>query len=214
MLQVTMTTREPWNLSLVSDEQLLQGLSGLLAGSARVEARVVAHLAEVEERRLHLKAATSSMFDYCLRRLGLSESEAFHRITAARLARRFPVILELLEARSIHLSALRFCAITSPATITDSFWPWPPVDPSTKWRALSPGLLRARMCSHGSESCPQRGAERLSLLLLRMSHPSSRYRSLADRPLLLLLLSRRSNGAKENRWISKLTGSRRRSRRR
>ena len=107
MLQVTMTAREPWNLSLVSDEQLLQDLSGLLAGGARVEARIVAHLAEVEERRLHLKAATSSMFDYCLRRLGLSESEAFHRITAARLARRFPVILELLEDRSIHLSALR-----------------------------------------------------------------------------------------------------------
>jgi len=60
-----------------------------------------------EERRLHLKAATSSLFDYCLRRMGLSESEAFHRITAARLARRFPKIFELLEARAIHLSALR-----------------------------------------------------------------------------------------------------------
>jgi 5-methylcytosine-specific restriction endonuclease McrA len=68
---------------------------------------VVAHLAEVEERRLHLKAAASSLFDYCLRRLGFSESEAFHRITAARLARRFPMIFELLAARSIHLSALR-----------------------------------------------------------------------------------------------------------
>ena len=74
-----------WNLSAVSDERLLQELGELLSGGARTEARIVAHLAEVEERRLHLKADSSSLFDYCLRRFGLSESEAFHRITAARL---------------------------------------------------------------------------------------------------------------------------------
>jgi 5-methylcytosine-specific restriction endonuclease McrA len=98
---------EFWKLSGVSNEYLLAELKGLVASGGRADARVVAHLAEVEERRLHLKAAASSLFDYCLRRLGFSESEAFHRITAARLARRFPVIFQLLEARSIHLSALR-----------------------------------------------------------------------------------------------------------
>jgi hypothetical protein len=102
-----MATPEFWNLSGVSDEHLLQGLSGLLAGGASTEARIVAHLAEVEQRRLHLKASASSLFDYCLRRIGLSDSEAFHRITAVRLARKFPLIFELLEARAIHLSALR-----------------------------------------------------------------------------------------------------------
>ena len=102
-----MVTPEFWQLSAVSDEHLLQNLNGLLAAGARAEAHLVAHLAEGEERRLHLKAATPSLFEYCLRRLGLSESEAFHRITAARLARKFPVIFGLLEARAIHLSALR-----------------------------------------------------------------------------------------------------------
>jgi 5-methylcytosine-specific restriction endonuclease McrA len=102
-----MNEREFWQLSGMSDEDVLRDLKGLVASGGRVDARVVAHLAEVEERRLHLKAATSSLFDYCLRRLGFSESEAFHRITAARLARRFPVIFELLDCRSIHLSALR-----------------------------------------------------------------------------------------------------------
>jgi 5-methylcytosine-specific restriction endonuclease McrA len=102
-----MGEREFWKLSGVSDEDLLHGLTGLVASGAQVDAGVVAHLAEVEERRLHLKAASSSLFDYCLRRLGFSEGEAFLRITATRLARRFPVIFELLAARSIHLSALR-----------------------------------------------------------------------------------------------------------
>jgi 5-methylcytosine-specific restriction endonuclease McrA len=96
-----------WDLSGLTDESVLQGLRGFVSSGARVDANVVAHLAEVEERRLHLKAATSSLFEYCLRRLGFSESEAFHRINAARLAKRFPVIFDLLAARSIHLSALR-----------------------------------------------------------------------------------------------------------
>jgi hypothetical protein len=41
-----------------------------------------------------------------LKRLGLSNNEAFHRITAARLARRFPVIFEMLERRDVHLTAV------------------------------------------------------------------------------------------------------------
>jgi hypothetical protein len=36
----------------------------------------------------------------------LSNNEAFHRITAARLARKFPVIFELLERRDVHLTAV------------------------------------------------------------------------------------------------------------
>jgi hypothetical protein len=101
VLEEFMDHLEFWDLSGVSDPHLLRDLSGFIANGARVEARVVAHLAEVEERRLHLKAASPSLFDYCLRRLGLSESAAFHRITAARLARKFPVIFGFLAAGSI-----------------------------------------------------------------------------------------------------------------
>jgi hypothetical protein len=41
-----------------------------------------------------------------VRQLGLSESEAFHRLTAARIARRFPVVFSLIECRKIHLTAV------------------------------------------------------------------------------------------------------------
>jgi 5-methylcytosine-specific restriction endonuclease McrA len=63
-------------------------------------------LAEVDARKLHLSMGSSSLFDYCLKRLGLSNNEAFHRITAARLGRRFPVIFEMLERRDVHLTAV------------------------------------------------------------------------------------------------------------
>jgi HNH endonuclease len=71
-----------------------------------MEARVVAHLAAIEERRLHLVDGFSSMFDFCLRRLGLSESEAYHRIAAARVARQFPVVFGMIDRGEIHLSAI------------------------------------------------------------------------------------------------------------
>jgi hypothetical protein len=95
-----------WELGDVTDRDLQTELARLLANGARTEARIIAHLAAVEERRLHLEAGSSSLFDYCCHRLGLSENEAFHRITAARLARRFPAIFSLIQRRALHLTAV------------------------------------------------------------------------------------------------------------
>jgi hypothetical protein len=95
-----------WELGDVTDRDLQAELARLLANGARTEARLLAHLAAVEERRLHLEAGSPSLFDYCCCRLGLSENEAFHRITAARLARRFPAVFGLIECRTIHLTAV------------------------------------------------------------------------------------------------------------
>ena len=71
-----------------------------------MEARLVAHLAEVEARRLHLVIGCSSLYDYCRKRLGLSDYEAFVRIAAARVARECPVVFGMLERRELHLTAI------------------------------------------------------------------------------------------------------------
>jgi 5-methylcytosine-specific restriction endonuclease McrA len=101
-----MKTGAFWELGGVSDEQLRGGLAALLASGYRTEARIVAHIAEVEERRLHSRDGSSSLFEYCVKRLGLSESEAFHRLTAARIARQFSGVFGMIERREIHLSAV------------------------------------------------------------------------------------------------------------
>src|SRR4051812_47626473 len=93
-------------LGALSDDALVASLRAICMEGNRVLARLLVHLGEIEERGLHLKAACSSMFDYCVRRLGMSEGEAFRRIAAARLTRRFPSLLPRIERGEIHLSAL------------------------------------------------------------------------------------------------------------
>jgi hypothetical protein len=92
--------------SKLSDDTLLASLTTLLASGRRLLVQVVAYLGEVEERRLHLGMACSSMFDFCQKKLGMSEGEAYRRITAARLATRFPSVLDALADGRIHLSSL------------------------------------------------------------------------------------------------------------
>jgi hypothetical protein len=100
-----MTDAGFWQLRGISDRELELGLSRLLGAGARVEARVVAHLAEVEARRLHL-ARRSSLFEYCLKDLGLSEYEAFCRIATARVAAKYPIVFGMLERRELCLTAI------------------------------------------------------------------------------------------------------------
>src|SRR3974390_804988 len=93
-------------LTELSDAQLLEGLKTLCAEDRSVLARLLAHLIEVEERRLHLESACPSMLQFCVRRLGMSEDEACRRIQAARLARPLPDVLVRIERGDLTLSTM------------------------------------------------------------------------------------------------------------
>jgi hypothetical protein len=90
----------------LSNDELLAGVHTLARQGRVVLARLLVYLGEVEERRLDLRSAYSSLFDFCLRRLGLSDDEACRRVAAARLVRRFPAALGMLERGEIHLTGL------------------------------------------------------------------------------------------------------------
>jgi hypothetical protein len=93
-------------LQSIPDDELLRRLVKLLKDSRRVEADLVAHIGEVDERRLYAREASPSMFVYCTKVLDLSEAEAYLRINAARAAREHPVLLTMLEDGRLHLSAI------------------------------------------------------------------------------------------------------------
>ncbi|HYN01849.1 MAG TPA: HNH endonuclease signature motif containing protein [Vicinamibacteria bacterium] len=93
-------------LTSFSDEDLLRRLSDLLGRSRSDEADLVAHIGEVDRRRLYAREASPSMFAYCTEVLHLSEAEAYLRIAAARAAREHPLLLTLLADGRLHLTAI------------------------------------------------------------------------------------------------------------
>src|SRR5258706_15051324 len=101
-----MTERGFWQLGEMGDAELEEGLADLLGNHGRIEARLVAHLAELDARKLHLHAGYSSLYAYCRKRLGLSDFEAFSRIAAARVARRYPIVFQMLERRELNLTTV------------------------------------------------------------------------------------------------------------
>jgi hypothetical protein len=93
-----------WQLTHLSDRELVEGLDVAVHNQRQSLAAIIAHLGEVEERRIHLRSAHASMFCYCVSQLGMSEDEACRRIELARLARRFPMLYTELDSGQISLS--------------------------------------------------------------------------------------------------------------
>jgi 5-methylcytosine-specific restriction endonuclease McrA len=85
-----------YSLSHLSNPALLHGLATLVTQDRATTADLLAHLAEVDERKLYVPAGYPSMFLYCLRELRMSEDAAYKRIGVARTARRIPVIFPML----------------------------------------------------------------------------------------------------------------------
>ena len=98
------------SLSRLSDAELVLRLRTLLTRERAVTAELIAHLAEMDTRDVHLREGYTSLYVYCRDALGLSEWEAYNRIEVARAARRFPIILDMLEGGSVNLTTLRLLA--------------------------------------------------------------------------------------------------------
>ena len=97
-------------LTHLSNATLLLQLSILVSRERGVTAEILAHIAEVDTRRLYTDEGYSSMFAYCVGELRLSEDSAGRRIHVARTARRFPILFDALEDGRLHLTAASLIA--------------------------------------------------------------------------------------------------------
>jgi 5-methylcytosine-specific restriction endonuclease McrA len=102
-----MTTMPP---SSLSDAALLAAAMRAAGLERRATADLVALLAEVDARRLYLGQGYSSRFAWCTGVLHLSEPAAYCRITAARAARRYPMILARLADGDVTLTTVALLA--------------------------------------------------------------------------------------------------------
>jgi hypothetical protein len=95
-----------YSLDHLSDAALLRELVALVARDRLTTAELLAHIAEVDARKLYVPAGYPSMHAYCVDELRLSEDAAFKRIRAARAALRFPVLFSALTEGRLHLAAI------------------------------------------------------------------------------------------------------------
>ena len=108
VLERNMTTID--SLTHLSDAQLIAHVHTLANDERRATVALIASLVEFDARRLFLREGRSSLFTYCTQVLHLSEHAAYGRIEAARTARRFPILLDLLAKGAVTLTAVGLLA--------------------------------------------------------------------------------------------------------
>lgn len=101
-----METNAPSFLRL-SDAELITEVARLAAREREATVDLIQALAVFDARQLYLGEGFPSLFAFCTERLRLSEHEAYHRIEAARAARRFPQVLEQLRGGRLTLTTVR-----------------------------------------------------------------------------------------------------------
>lgn len=95
-----------YSLTHLSDPALVRELEELVSEDRATLAGLLAHLGEVDARRLYVPAGHSSMFAYCVEALRFSEDAAYRRIRAARAARQFPCLFDAVADGRLHLAAV------------------------------------------------------------------------------------------------------------
>jgi hypothetical protein len=113
-LPTRISTRSPraahCQLDSLSDDTLHVRLKTLIGRHNALTAELLAHLAEVDARGIYRERACSSLYTYCVYELRLSEDEAQRRARAAKTARAYPILLEMLSEGAIHLTGLLLLA--------------------------------------------------------------------------------------------------------
>ena len=91
----------------MADDELITEVARLARSEREITSALIAHLAEFDQRRLYRGAGCPSLFAYCTEVLCLSEHEAYNRIEAARVVRRFPRVLDMLADGKLNLTTVR-----------------------------------------------------------------------------------------------------------
>lgn len=92
------------NLKHVTDKTLLNDTRELVLKEREHLTRILHHLKEIDVRKLYSDLGYSSLFAYCVRELGYSESNAYRRIQACRMLVMLPEIEQKIENGKLSLT--------------------------------------------------------------------------------------------------------------
>ncbi len=92
--------------SHLSDPSLLESAATHAGRERSATSDLLADIAEIDERRLFVRAGYPSLFAWCVGELRLCDQAAFKRIQAVRAARRFPALFTAVAEGRLHLTAV------------------------------------------------------------------------------------------------------------
>jgi len=102
--------KHPYPLTHLGDGELLSHNEAIWRRRRHCTAEGLAYLAEIDERRLYLPAAYPTMQSFCIHELRFTPDEAEKRVTAARVARQYPVVFTLIAEGQLHLTGVLILA--------------------------------------------------------------------------------------------------------
>jgi hypothetical protein len=94
----------------MSDDALVARLKCNADESRQKTVELLADLGELAARKLYRKEGPGRLFGYCTQVLRFSEAATYNRIRAAKAARKFPLILDLIADGSVNLTTIRLLA--------------------------------------------------------------------------------------------------------
>lgn len=98
IISINLTNASPYPLH----EKMLQ----LVKEERRLTGLVIENLQNISNQNIHLVMGYSSLFDYCTRALGYSESCAYRRISAVRVSNDIPEIKKKLDQGTLTLTTV------------------------------------------------------------------------------------------------------------
>src|SRR5512144_1145682 len=102
--------KHPFPLEHLGDGDLLSSNEAIWRRRRHGTAEGLAHLAEIDQRRLYLPAAYHTMQSFCVHELRFTPDEAEKRVTTARVARQYPAIFTRMAEGQLHLTGVLILA--------------------------------------------------------------------------------------------------------
>jgi 5-methylcytosine-specific restriction endonuclease McrA len=99
-----------YRVSHHAPQQLRRGLFVFNKRTNRDTAMMLAYLGEFDEQKLYRPEAYSSMHQFCVSELGMSEDGAEKRIRVARITRDFPALFPAIADGRLHLTGVLLLA--------------------------------------------------------------------------------------------------------
>jgi hypothetical protein len=93
-------------LKQIPNRELIAKLKLLVSEERKILTEILLHLQEVERRDLHLDEGYSPLFDYAVKNLGYTGSQAYRRIAAMRLMTEIPELKASLDSGELNLTQL------------------------------------------------------------------------------------------------------------